>query len=140
MVHYPRPLPHTSAPEWTLSHALDILGVQGAIKEEILRCKDPHEICNLFTDWNSVQSHQRGPTKSKSLLKGGTQGCCYHKHEDELNSQVSLSKRVRDGLGERVFSNFLGHGVTVLICMTTCMTMKVLFDLFDVSFHGATFH
>lgn len=55
MLHYPRLTPHPSTPEWTLSHALDILGIERPFRDQILQSNDPSEIRHLFTLWKPLQ-------------------------------------------------------------------------------------
>lgn len=52
MLHYPRFVPHEEASEWTIEHALDVLGVHGNTRDRILQSRCPKEIYSLFTLWN----------------------------------------------------------------------------------------
>ena len=53
VVHYHRAIPHRSAPDWTLEHALDVLQITGQLKDQRLESKEPGEIRDLFTRWNT---------------------------------------------------------------------------------------
>ncbi|KAJ3488068.1 hypothetical protein NLI96_g3099 [Meripilus lineatus] len=59
MVHYPRQRPHKRAPEWTISHALDVIGVHGILRGQILRTRDPEKIRDLFTRWNAAERSKK---------------------------------------------------------------------------------
>ena len=59
MVHYPRQRPHKCAPEWTISHALDVIGVHGVFRDKILRTRNPEKTRDLFTRWNAAERSKR---------------------------------------------------------------------------------
>lgn len=53
MVHYPRLEPQIPSPQWTVAHALDVLCVRGAFRDQILQSNSPREISHLFSLWNA---------------------------------------------------------------------------------------
>ncbi|KAJ3488067.1 hypothetical protein NLI96_g3098 [Meripilus lineatus] len=77
MVHYPRFTPHEKAPEWTIAHALDVLGVHGTTRDKILQSYCPKEIYGLFTAWNRerITSCMDTETQSSSAQMHPTNDC-----------------------------------------------------------------
>ncbi|KAI0071193.1 hypothetical protein K474DRAFT_1712673 [Panus rudis PR-1116 ss-1] len=53
-LNYHRSSPHPKAPEWTLGHALDVAGVTGSDKDDILKETDPSRIRQQFRVWNAL--------------------------------------------------------------------------------------
>ncbi|KAJ3486248.1 hypothetical protein NLI96_g4372 [Meripilus lineatus] len=54
-LNYPRLEPHPEALNWTVSYAVDILGIDGEFRECIVAAKDPRDIRKYYTDWSTEQ-------------------------------------------------------------------------------------
>lgn len=51
-LNYARPEPHRRAPGWTIERALDVAGVTGPRRENILAATDSDCIREIFIQWN----------------------------------------------------------------------------------------
>ncbi len=55
VLNYARSKPNPKAAQWTIPYALDVAGVTGTSRDNILKSKDPLEIRQLFQIWNATQ-------------------------------------------------------------------------------------
>ncbi|KAJ3486239.1 hypothetical protein NLI96_g4369 [Meripilus lineatus] len=54
-LNYARLEPHLKAPNWTVAYAVDILGIEGELKEKIVSSKDCRDIRAYYTEWSTQQ-------------------------------------------------------------------------------------
>ncbi len=66
VLNYPRLSPNPNAQEWTIAHAVDVAGVTGTYRDQILESQDPIEIRQAFSIWNI--------TKKTRWTNGGSAG------------------------------------------------------------------
>lgn len=71
IVHYAPLQSNSETSEWDIPHALDVLGVQGNHRSQILNSGDPKEIRRLYIQWSS--SRTRVCTSAGPSLQVATQ-------------------------------------------------------------------
>lgn len=54
-LNYARRKPHPKAPDWTISHAADVLGITGELREKIVPAEDARDIRRYYTKWSKEQ-------------------------------------------------------------------------------------
>ena len=56
VIMYPRTTPHDNAPEWTIEHALFVVGVPNELQGAIIGDRSPDGIRNRFVEWSNPAS------------------------------------------------------------------------------------
>ena len=59
-LNYPRTDPHPGAKGWDIAHALDIAGVVGPRRDEILNAASSDAKRDAFIRWNATESRVKG--------------------------------------------------------------------------------